>query len=134
MIFYKFVNPFNPVLLQCRNQSIDLNSKLLHWFLHNSITRLKLVELNLAKNATYAFCMLWSLLSLSKCQFVFGTFFFPHAQNLNTIGNIFFAKNLIKISQGICCYYLFGPILYSQDSTRKQIELLLLLCSLLGKW
>ena len=134
MIFYKFVNPFNPVLLQCRNQSIDLNSKLLYWFLHNSITRLKHDELNSVKNATYAFCMLWSLLSLSKCKFVFMTFFFPHAQNLNTIGNIFFVKNLINISQGICCYYLFGPIFYSKDSTRKQIELLLLLCSLLGNW
>ena len=46
----------------------------------------------------------------------------------------FFVKNLINISQWICCYNLFGPIFYSQHSARKQIELLLLLCSLLGNW
>ena len=37
-------------------------------------------------------------------------------------------------SQWIGCYTLFGPIFYLHESTRKQIEQLLLLCSLLGKW
>ena len=37
-------------LLECRNQSIDLNSKLLNWFLHHRNTGLNSVMLDSAKN------------------------------------------------------------------------------------
>ena len=49
-ICYNFVKPFSPVLLWCRNQYIDLDSKLLYLFLHNSPTGLKIMKFNLAKN------------------------------------------------------------------------------------
>ena len=82
--------------------------------------------------------MLWALLSLSKCQLVFITFFSPHAKNLKIIENIFFVKNRVNLekcwSHWRRCYNLFGPIFYLQDSARKQIEQLPLLCSLLGNW
>ena len=66
-------------------------------------------------------------MSFSKCQLVFMTSFSPHAQNLELY------KSVNKcLSQQIGCYNLFGPIFYLQDSKRKQIEQLLLLCSILG--
>ena len=50
IICYNFVNPFRPMLLYCRNQSSDLQSKSLYWVPHNSNTGLKSVKLNSAKN------------------------------------------------------------------------------------
>ena len=54
------------MLLQCRNQNIDLHSELLDWILHNSNTGLKIAKLNSAKNAiTHVFVYVMNLVELS---------------------------------------------------------------------
>ena len=45
-LFY-FSTHFSPMLLLCRNQSVDYLCKSMDWFLHNSKTVLKWVNINI---------------------------------------------------------------------------------------
>ena len=95
-ICYNFVNPFSPVLLKSRNQSIDLHSKLLHWFVNNRRNGLKSFKLNSAKNVMWHMlfvCYLYAVLYFAKMSINSHDFFLFSYLKINDYRKCFLVKN-----------------------------------------
>ena len=86
-------------MLICRNQSIDLHSKLLYWLLHYC-TDLKMLG-SIQQRMQLHICFLYVMhhVEFVKISVSFHDFFSPHAQNLKIIENIFFIKNPINLEK-----------------------------------